>query len=146
MAEQWGGYRRPSNPAPVSGPGRYSRRTDGQVQTDLPDADYGENASFREIQRGAPMASVAAGPDFAKMLSGLTGLGAPTQEPDVPVTSGADLGPGPGSGVLGIGGDSTERRDAAFLARHIPVLAEMAASEDTPPGFKSWFRMLWANS
>ena len=29
MAEQHGGKRTPRNPAPVSGPGRLSRRTDG---------------------------------------------------------------------------------------------------------------------
>ena len=29
MADKWGGYRQPTNPAPVSGPGMLSQRTDG---------------------------------------------------------------------------------------------------------------------
>lgn len=49
-----GGYQRPSNPAPVSGPGAMSKRTDGgpvQKLRDLPDAQYGEAATFRDLQQ-----------------------------------------------------------------------------------------------
>ena len=40
-----GGYRTPSNPAPVSGPGSLSQRTDGgprQVQAEMSGMPYGE--------------------------------------------------------------------------------------------------------
>lgn len=47
-----GGPRRPTNPAPVSGPGAMSKRTDGgpaQKLRDLPDAQYGEAATYRDL-------------------------------------------------------------------------------------------------
>ena len=56
MANGHGGYRRPTNPAPVSGPGALSRRTDGRQPTrSLPNAKYGENAAFEAAQGAAPM-------------------------------------------------------------------------------------------
>lgn len=100
-----GGYRRPANPAPVSGPGAMSRRTDGQPQAQLPDAAYGEQKTFQEIQGGAPMGGQPAGtggPPITPLdTSGVTPLSAGSVFPEEPVTAGADLGPGPGSAVLG---------------------------------------------
>lgn len=52
-----GGHRSPTDhKAVVSGPGRYSRRTDGQTLAQLPNAKYGEQAQFQAAQSGAPMA------------------------------------------------------------------------------------------
>jgi hypothetical protein len=54
-----GGYQQPASPAPVSGPGRMSKRTDGgpaQKLRDLPDAQYGEAATYRDLQQQAPLA------------------------------------------------------------------------------------------
>jgi hypothetical protein len=82
MAEH-GGYRRPTNPAPVSGPGAHSRRTDGQPMVDLPDAQYGENAAFQEAQAGAKISNSgvqAAAQQGAQMA--VTPLGAPTTAPE----------------------------------------------------------------
>lgn len=105
MANGHGGYRKPENPAPVSGPGSLSRRTDGgpqQVNADLPDARYGEQQEFQEIQAGAPM---AAAPPIDGMGSGGGGgspmpppipLSEPTARPDEPISWGASFGPGPG--------------------------------------------------
>ena len=54
MADGHGGYRRPTNPSPVSGPGALSRRTDGQQPTqDLPNAKYGVSTPRGE-PRGEP--------------------------------------------------------------------------------------------
>ena len=61
MAEQHGGKRTPRNPAPVSGPGKLSRRTDGgpaQVNAQMTGMAYGENKDFMEIQEGANMAGL----------------------------------------------------------------------------------------
>jgi len=95
MANGHGGYRRPRDPAPVSGPGQLSRRTDGgpaQRVVDLPNAGYGENQAFTQVEQGAPMAA-SAPPRPAPVP-----LTAPTQRPWEPVTSGNPLGPGPGPG------------------------------------------------
>jgi hypothetical protein len=54
-----GGYQQPSSPAPVSGPGAGSKRTDGgpvQKLRELPDANYGEAATYRDLQQSAPLA------------------------------------------------------------------------------------------
>jgi hypothetical protein len=105
-----GGYQKPRNPAPVSGPGALSRRTDGgpaQALRDLPDAKYGENAEFRSVESGAPMAQApsphASGgaptsppeaPFSHPMGEPPAPLSGGTINPDEPVTTGIPLGPG----------------------------------------------------
>ena len=107
MAGPNGGYRRPTNPAPVSGPGQLSQRTDGgpqQVQVNMSGMPYGENAEFNTTQSMAPMsASPSARSPRASARSASAGGGmsatplfAPTQRPDEPVTAGAPFGPGNG--------------------------------------------------
>jgi len=103
MAEM-GGYRRPSAPAPVSGPGRLSRRTDGvpqQTTTEMTGMGYGENADYNDIQSSAPLAAT---PPAARQTRGrgqqvqqpeLVPLMAPTRRPTEPLTAGASFGPGP---------------------------------------------------
>ena len=106
MAEQHGGYRRPSAPAPVSMPGALSRRTDGgPAQTTVPmtGMGYGENADYNDIQSSAPLAAAPSVSNTRARKSSPTGSGvaavplfAPTAFPDEPVTAGAPFGPGPG--------------------------------------------------
>ena len=134
MANGHGGYRQPSNPAPVSGPGKLSQRTDGRPNvTDLPNAEYGANQEFRAIQSGAPMGP---GPGAASSVPGPqaatppTPLGAPTQNPGQPVTAGADAGPGPGFSALGIQNMSTEVQD--LRKRYGPILPLLIRKADDP--------------
>lgn len=115
MTAPQGGYQAPANPAPVSGPGALSQRTDGgpkQGVVSLPDAKYGENRDFVAQQQGAPLskspeqstAPVASGgsqppPDAAAAGNpalDIVHMAAPTGRPGEPVTAGAALGPGPG--------------------------------------------------
>lgn len=107
MAGEWGGKRTPNRPAPVSGPGQLSQRTDGgpqQVQANMTGMPYGENAEFNTMQSMAPMSaspsarSPRASARQAKQGGGMsaTPLFAPTQRPDEPVTAGAPFGPGDG--------------------------------------------------
>jgi hypothetical protein len=143
MAEH-GGYRRPTNPAPVSGPGAHSRRTDGQPTMDLPDAQYGENAAFREAQAGATISNSGVQQAARQgAQASVTPLGAPSGMPDVPVTNGADLGPGEGAQALG--GMPPVKQDAQHLAKYLPALIDMAEQDDTPPGMKTWVRNIIAN-
>jgi len=115
MAEQ-GGYRKPNNPAAVSGPGRMSRRTDGQPSEDnmkqakryISGGDYGEGKELMEIQGGAamakapgvgdamgtPMSPAAAMPPIPK--SNVPDILAPSAKPSEPITSGIADGPGVG--------------------------------------------------
>jgi hypothetical protein len=111
MAERHGGMRRPQNPAPVSGPGQLSQRTDGGPQQTLADMSgmpYGENQAMDAIQSAAPLSASGqtsarasrrggAGRQTASAAGmGGTPLMSPTQRPDEPVTAGAPFGPGPG--------------------------------------------------
>lgn len=95
MANGHGGYRRPSKPAAVSGPGSLSKRTDGgptDTRQPVRESDgfaYGERKRFEELQASAPMAQ-------AEPTVQATPLFAPTERPDEPVTSGSPLGPGAG--------------------------------------------------
>jgi len=92
-----GGYQPPAKPAPVSGPGALSQRTDGgpgQPVRTLPNAGYGESKAFVDQQQGAPLAQ-------APGLPPVVPLDAPSNRPDEPVTTGAPLGPGAGPEALG---------------------------------------------
>jgi hypothetical protein len=106
MANNHGGPRTPSAPAPVSGPGQLARRTDGgPAQTTIPMTGmaYGENADYNDIQSSAPLAAT---PSVSNMRArnqrptgpsvAATPLFSPTQRPDEPVTAGAPFGPGDG--------------------------------------------------
>lgn len=104
MANGHGGSRVPSNPAPVSGPGALSQRTDGQAARYMSGGQYGEGQEMMELQTSAPMSKSQAAsprprsggrPAVAPQQS-VTPLFAPTERPDEPITAGAPFGPGPG--------------------------------------------------
>lgn len=116
-----GGPRKPAHPAPVSGPGSLSRRTDGKpgqkmsVPTGL---DYGDAAALHAQESLAPMGVDASAPQgqapsrpgsgggapagagAAGGGPGVVGFDEPTQRPDEPVTAGVPIGPGPGTEAL----------------------------------------------
>jgi hypothetical protein len=103
MAEGHGGMRRPSNPAPVSGPGALSRRTDGQGAKYIAGGEYGEGQEMMDLQTSAPMSKAPAAPRprtgrqvVSEEMAPPTPLFAPTERPDEPITAGAPFGPGPG--------------------------------------------------
>ena len=102
MARGRGGYRRPASPAPVSGPGALSQRTDGgpgQPVRVAPGGDYGDRSELVAQQKAAPLAAtggvVQAPPVGGSPRPG--GVFGPTERPGEPVTAGVDMGPGPGA-------------------------------------------------
>jgi len=98
---QQGGMRTPNNPAPVSGPGALSKRTDGgptQAATYIPGMPQGQGQQTYDNQVASPMAG---NPFPQESLADLTPLFAPTSRKDEPITSGIDIGNGPGSMALG---------------------------------------------
>ena len=147
MAEQ-GGYRRPENPAPVSGPGALSQRTDGgQPARYMSGGQYGEGQELMELQTSAPMSK---GPKVpaprpsagSRRPSGgggeLTSLFAPTERPMEPLTAGAPFGPGPNS-------SGAPPPDAAFnktIQQYLPALEAATRWPDAPETFKSLVRYL----
>jgi hypothetical protein len=93
----------PMNPlAGPAGPGKYSTRTDNLQMGSIA---YGEGVETADIKSGAPLAKTA---DAVSEPTGrlrqesalVTGLYEPTQRPEEPITSGIDMGEGPGSSAL----------------------------------------------
>lgn len=84
-----GGYRQPNNPAPVSGPGMLSARTDGgaiegmsQPVQQYTGGTYGQNKELREQQNAE---SMYATPKLQTAIE----LSAPTNYPDEDISTGA---------------------------------------------------------
>jgi hypothetical protein len=103
-----GGYQAPRNPAPASGPGRLSRRTDGgpaqkiMTPTGLP---YGATGQLSDQEHAAPLSQSPSVPTAMPDQGGggqpeLAGMTDPTTRPGEPVTAGVDIGEGPGSSAL----------------------------------------------
>ena len=116
MANGHGGYRQPSNPAPVSGPGALSKRTDGQVLSAAPDQGYGEAGQQMNDQRTQPMGAAKPLPPMPNVPAGgqpgtppqnqpYSGgeFAAPSGRPNEPVTAGVPIGPGAGPEALRLG-------------------------------------------
>jgi len=94
---QKGGYRKPNNPAPISGPGSLSQRTDGgptQPATYISGLPYGQGQETYSNQVAAPMAG-----NPVPQMEMPTPLMAPTARPNEPITTGVDIGDGAGSEV-----------------------------------------------
>lgn len=144
MAE-WGGKRTPRNPAPVSGPGRMSRRTDGgpqQTKAEMTGMGYGENADFQEIQAGAPLAAAPSATPARPRKGGssapsvtATPLFAPTQRPDEPITAGAPFGPGAGPAAAPSYRDANQQ-DMQKLKDYLPDLEVALNFENVPQTFR----------
>jgi hypothetical protein len=92
----------------------------------LPDAGYGEQKNFQEIQSGAPIAKTGAtgtsvGPEPTSAPP--PPLDAPSGRPGEPVTHGADAGAGLGSDSLGVFDPSQmAAQDVQYLMRYLPQL------------------------
>jgi hypothetical protein len=144
----------PTRPAPVSGPGALSRRTDGgpaQKLRALPDAKYGEQATYQQDQRGAPLAQAQGVPSAPPVgvnerANAVVPFSAPTQRPDEPVTAGAAMGPGPGPEALGISPQQVEQQDASGISKNLPFLEYVANLPDSAQGSRMYVNLLKANS
>ena len=93
----------PMNPkAGVSGPGKFSVRTD---KLDMGSTAYGEGVETQAIQSASELSTTPdvnparAGDVRAAAQTPVTGLYAPSDEVR-PITAGLDRGPGPGSSAL----------------------------------------------
>lgn len=146
-----GGYRQPSNPAPVSGPGAHSQRTDGgPSKMALPDAKYGEAADFQQIQQGASLgnspSSAASGTQGVSGMPMPTPLSDPSAMPGQPVTAGADAGAGPDSSTLGLPQQSGFTADVRKrLGPLLPWLIRKADDPHSSQEFRDQVRFLIAN-
>lgn len=135
---QHGGYRKPANPAPVSGPGAMSKRTDGQPARYVSGMDYGDGQELMTQQQAAPMsggAPTGGGPMDALLAKTTTPISAPTQYPERPLTNGQPFGPGAGPEVLATAGATGPTR--AKLMATLPALMRAAERPDASPELRS---------
>ncbi len=148
-----GGYRQPANPAPVSGPGALSKRTDGgpgarQAASKLTDAKYGEQKQFQEIQSGAPMekggAPVGTLGEAPVPTPPPPTLDAPSMRPGEVVTSGADAGGGVGSDALGLlDYGQLAANDLSYVLKYLPDLQfAVDMNPETPTSTLAYIRFL----
>lgn len=143
MADGHGGHRTPSKPAPVSGPGALSRRTDGgpatQPQMIAPGNGYGERKDMEQIQSGAAMQG---GGGSTPIPADLIPFNAPSQNPGEPVTAGADQGPGIGPQGAGIFSDQAQTLEQ--LRPMLRSLEFVASLPGSTPEMRSYVRLLRA--
>jgi hypothetical protein len=146
MPEQHGGYRRPSNPAPVSGPGAHSARTDtGPKHYQISGGSYGSTQDFQQQQSSAPLAPQSGAPgSTAPAGPPLTPLSAPSGMPTQPVTAGADAGAGPSMADIGIAPQETDAELKTRLGPLLPTLMRMADSQYATDAFRQQVRELQA--
>ena len=94
-----------TNPlAGVSGPGKFAKRTDLQFQPD----QYGQGVEYQAMKSGAPLAQAtptpSATPTEVRQAAGkaikTTGLYDQTERPNEPITTGVNIGAGPGPEAL----------------------------------------------
>lgn len=113
----------PMNPkAGVSGPGKYSVRTDSLR---MGSTSYGEGIDTAAIKSGAPLSTTpdtrptpAAEVRDAATASPLTELFAPSTQANTPVTAGIDIGAGVGSNALMMAKSVEKTSD--ILAKMLP--------------------------
>lgn len=140
-----GGYRRPTNPAPVSGPGALSQRTDGGPTDMLASGGpYGSRQDMQQLQSSADMLApgdhsaltpyAPAAPD----VSALTHPTAPTQRPNEPVTSGI----GQVANTTGVPNTNTapglDAQTHASILAALPVLTRAAASPQADAALRNF--------
>ena len=137
-----GGYQAPSSPAAVSGPGKYSQRTDGgpgKPELRMQQENYGDSKALADIKGSAPMSSSSGSlpPSLSQSpVPSVTPFGADSENPDEPVTAGSDVGPGPGSEVLGLGDPSPE---LAALKKYLPLLEPVVNRADVPDSVRQLY-------
>lgn len=91
------------NPANVSATGG-AGQSGTQAPKYISGGTYGQGQEMMAQQQGAPMAgpTPTGGASAMPSMPPIVGLNEPTQRPDEPVTTGADLGPGPDSSILNL--------------------------------------------
>jgi hypothetical protein len=132
----------PMNPkAGVSGPGKFSVRTD---KLEMGSTAYGEGVETQAIKSGAPLAKTADTRPAPASAMGqpVTPLYAPTERPNEPVTAGIDQGAGAGSDALMINQPADYTNFNANVQSYIPVLSYISGLQNTSPETRRAIRQL----
>lgn len=131
----------PRNPlAGKAGPGKFS------VREDLPPStQYGERKQMQEMIQGAPTRTTGAAAQRMQAAqptpASITPLFAPTERPETPITSGMDIGEGPGSEIL----PNFRQSEADIVTKYMPIMNSLASQPEAPQSFRLFVRYLQGN-
>jgi hypothetical protein len=111
--------------AGVSGPGKFSKRTDGMS---FESTEYGSGVENAANKAGAPLAKTAGVDPTSRSEMGMapsqmqpvTSLYADSQRPEEPITSGIAMGAGPGPEALGMQSMMNGQKLSDILASMLP--------------------------
>jgi len=132
-----GGYKKPNNPAPVSGPGALSQRTDGgptQAAKYMPGLEQGQGQINMANQMAAPLAGTKSPVDTASLMPALpplTPLTAATERPQEPQSLGMPFGNTPGPEILNLP-NATQTQYVSAKS----IIDEVANAVDASPMMK----------
>lgn len=105
----------------VSGPGKFAKRTDLEYQS----TGYGDGVAYAAEKSGAPLAKAQKSPmlsEAPRVGAAEAGIGLydPTTRPDEPITSGIDIGAGPGADALAMQSKFAQVKLSDTLAQMLP--------------------------
>ena len=132
----------PMNPkAGVSGPGKYSVRTD---KLELGSTAYGEGIETQAILSQSPLAKTSDVRPTSTSNTGqpVTSLYAPTERPNEPITTGINPGDGAGSDSLMMNQPADYTNFNTNIQSYTPVLSHVASLENTSPETRRAIRQL----
>lgn len=122
---------------------------------DLPNAEYGANQDFRTAESGAPMAGRMPMPSGPAPTAGgapppqsapmdVTHFGAPSQNPNEPVTAGSPMGPGVGPEAMGLVpmDQQIQGKDLEMMRAYLPYLEWVANQPGASAASKAYVRQI----
>jgi len=127
--------------AGVSGPGKFSKRTD----MDLGSIAYGEGGETKAIMDDAKMATTPdvrpiPGSEVRRAAQAGTRLFDDSTRVDEDIMRGSPMGPQEGPEILGM--NTLRQGDNDIIAKYMPALDAMAALPDTPQSFRIFVRSI----
>jgi len=134
--------------AGVSGPGKFSKRTDGMS---FQSTEYGSGVENTANKAGAPLATTpdvrpTSQSEMGMAPSQITPLYAPSERADEPITAGIAMGEGPGPEALGMNQPSVDTdADRQRMLSYLPALETIAQSPSSSQSFRNYVRLLRAN-
>ena len=145
-----GGYRKPETPAPVSGPGALSQRTDGgpsQAPMYMPGMKaLGSTGVEQMAQQAGAALYKAPGPNMGsnieRNLPPVTPITADTEFPEQPVTDGTPAFGGMGPEALNIPKQEDTDLDKQRLMAYLPALESAANMPNASTAFKNYVRLV----
>ena len=116
-----------------------------QAATYIPGLGYGQGKETLNRQRAAKIAGNPVADIVGNNATPVTTITAPTEQKDVPVTDGAQIGKGAGMEALNLPKNTDSNEDVQRLRSYLPALEVAAAQPNASQAFKNYVRLVKAN-